>query len=268
MAQALKQPVQQNFVQKTLGATLNAGANVATLNNTTSIQNLPGVFIIDRIDTNGVETPTKREVCSFTGTSGVTTTGLVKNADGSGTDQTHAVGAIVEFGPDVIWAQSVIDGLSQVVVASTGLVDTTKIVDLTTVQALTNKTLTDATNVLPVNLTNTVTLTNKRITPRILSAASYTTDTGTSLNCDNLDRFIVTAQAGALKFNNPTGTPTDGQTLWIMVTGTGARALTWDTQFEASAAVALPTTTVTTARLDIGFVWRADTSKWRCVASA
>jgi hypothetical protein len=117
-------------------------------------------------------------------------------------------------------------------------------------------------------VSGTQTLTNKRITPRVLSAASYTTDTGTSLNCDNLDIFIVTAQAGALKFNNPTGTPTDGQKLWIAVTGTAARALTYDTQFEASAGSALPTTTVTTARLDIGFVWRADTSKWHCVASA
>ena len=113
-------------------------------------------------------------------------------------------------------------------------------------------------------LTDTQTLTNKRVTPRILSAASYTTDTGTSLNIDNLDEFIVTAQAGALLFNNPTGTPTDGQELLIAVTGTAARALTYGTQFEAST-VALPTTTVTTARLDMKFVWRADTSKWRII---
>ena len=117
------------------------------------------------------------------------------------------------------------------------------------------------------SLAGTETLTNKRVTPRILSAASYTTDTGTSLNIDNLDEFIVTAQAGALLFNNPTGTPTDGQKLIIAVTGTAARALTYDTQFEAST-VALPTTTVTTARLNMGFIWRADTSKWVCVAVA
>ena len=114
-----------------------------------------------------------------------------------------------------------------------------------------------------ISATNT--LTNKRITPRILSATSYTTDTGTSLNCDNLDQFIVTAQAGNLKLNNPTGTPTDGQKLLVAITGTAARALTYDTQFEAST-VALPTTTVTTARLNIGFIWRADTSKWVCIA--
>ena len=114
----------------------------------------------------------------------------------------------------------------------------------------------------------TDTLTNKNVKPRLLSAASYTTDTGTSLNCDNLDLFIVTAQAGALKFNNPTGTAYDGQVLWIAVTGTAARALTYDTQFESSANAVMPTTTVTTARIDIAFMWRADTSKWHCVGVA
>jgi len=43
--------------------------------------------------------------------------------------------------------------------------------------------------------------------PRIVSAASYTTDTGTSLDISACDIFIVTAQAGALLFNNPSGTP-------------------------------------------------------------
>ena len=115
-----------------------------------------------------------------------------------------------------------------------------------------------------------VTLTNKRVTPRILSAASYTTNTGSSITGDTLDMFIVTAQTGDLKFNNPTGTPTDGQKLILTVASstTAARALTYDTQFEAST-VALPTTTTATiARLSMGFIWRADTSKWTCVAVA
>jgi hypothetical protein len=101
-----------------------------------------------------------------------------------------------------------------------------------------------------------------------ITATNYTTDTGTSLNCDYYDYFEVTAQAGALLFNNPTGTPKNGQTLWISVTGTAARALTYGTQFESSAGAVMPTTTVTTAMIDIGFKWRSDTSKWHCVAQA
>jgi len=65
---------------------------------------------------------------------------------------------------------------------------------------------------------------------------------------------------------NLSGTPTERQTLWIAITGTAARAIAWGTSFEAST-VALPTTTVTTARLDVGFVWNTVTSKWRVVAS-
>ena len=100
-----------------------------------------------------------------------------------------------------------------------------------------------------------------------VTATSYTTDTGTSLNCDYWDDFVVTAQAGALKLNNPTGTPRGGQNLRVFITGTSARAITYDTQFEAST-VALPSTTVTTACLFMIFKWRADTSKWSIIGTA
>ncbi|MCL4419564.1 hypothetical protein M1146_05710 [Patescibacteria group bacterium] len=112
------------------------------------------------------------------------------------------------------------------------------------------------------------TLTNKRNVPRVLSATSYTTDTGTSLNCDTLDKFIITAQAGALKFNNPTGTPTSEQELTIKITDNGtARALTYDTQFVARGCP-LPATTVLSKVLRIKFIWSAATSTWDCVSAA
>ena len=100
----------KNFTQKTLDAQLLAGVTAsATLNNTTGIQNLPGVFVVDRINTNDVETPNKREVIKYTATSGSTVTTLTRNADNSGSDQDHEVGAICEFVPDVLWAQSIYD---------------------------------------------------------------------------------------------------------------------------------------------------------------
>lgn len=113
----------------------------------------------------------------------------------------------------------------------------------------------------------TATLTNKRVTPRVLaSTANSATPT---LNTDSYDMMVITGQSVAITSftTNLTGTPTNGQKLWIAITGTTAIAITWGASFESST-VTLPTTTVTTNRLDVGFVWNVATSKWRCVASA
>jgi hypothetical protein len=97
------------------------------------------------------------------------------------------------------------------------------------------------------------------------------TSSGTpSINVDNVNYFVITAQAAAITSftTNLTGTPTEGQTLWIAITDNGtARAITWGSSFEASTA-ALPTTTVISTRLDVNFVWNSATSKWRCLGSA
>ncbi len=116
------------------------------------------------------------------------------------------------------------------------------------------------------SISSTNTLTNKRITKRTGTTTSHATPT---INTDNVDFYSLTAQAEAITSftTNLSGTPTEGQTLWIAITGTAARAITWGSSFEAST-VALPTTTVTTARLDVGFAWNSVTSKWRCLASA
>lgn len=117
-----------------------------------------------------------------------------------------------------------------------------------------------------VNTTNTVTLTNKRITKRTGTIADTATPT---INTDNVDFFSITALTQAITSftTNLSGTPTEAQALWIAVTGTGARGITWGASFEAST-IALPTTTVSTNRLDVGFVWNTVTSKWRCIATA
>ena len=115
-------------------------------------------------------------------------------------------------------------------------------------------------------ISSTDTLTNKRITKRIGSTTSSATPT---VNTDNVDIYKLTAQTVDITSftTNLSGTPTDGQTLIIQITGTAARAITWGASFEAST-VALPTTTVSTNRLDVGFIWNTATSKWRCIASA
>jgi len=117
-------------------------------------------------------------------------------------------------------------------------------------------------------ISSTDTLTNKRPNPRVISAASYTTDTGTSLSIATCDMFEITAQAGALKFNNPWGTPVDGNTIKVRIKDNGtARALTYDTQFRAIWTT-LPTTTVISKTLYMWFIYNSADTKRDCIATA
>ena len=135
----------------------------------------------------------------------------------------------------------------------------------TTLTASRTITLPDATTTM-VGTDTTQTLTNKRVTPRVSTTTSSATPT---INTDNVDVFGLTAQTVDITSftTNLSGTPTDGQKLLIYIVGTAARAITWGASFESST-ITLPTTTVSTNRLDVGFIWNAATSKWRCVATA
>jgi hypothetical protein len=71
-----------------------------------------------------------------------------------------------------------------------------------------------------------------------------------------------------LKFNNPGGTPVAGQKLIIRIKDNGtARALTYDTQFRALGS-SLPSTTVISKTLYMGFIFNATDTKWDLVAVA
>lgn len=101
-----------------------------------------------------------------------------------------------------------------------------------------------------------------RVNPRSTSITSSATP---SINTDTTDNYIVTALAVGATFS-VSGTPVAGQKLLITVTDGGtAEPLAFSSSFEASSTFALPTTTVASTRMDIGFIWNAATSKWRCV---
>ena len=117
---------------------------------------------------------------------------------------------------------------------------------------------------------NDLTIAGGSLTARVKPRTGSTTSSATpTINTDNVDFYELTAQAVDITSftTNLSGTPTKGQKLWIAITGTAARAITWGTGYESST-VTLPSTTVSTNRLDIGFVWNDATSKWRCVAKA
>jgi hypothetical protein len=129
----------------------------------------------------------------------------------------------------------------------------------------------------PITLTTTGLVGDSTFSSNTLNVPNYgikllasTANSATpTINTDLYNMVVITGQSVAITSftTNLTGTPVNGQRLWIAITGTAAIAITWGASFEAST-VALPTTTVTTSRLDVGFVWNAATSKWRCLAYA
>lgn len=145
---------------------------------------------------------------------------------------------------------------------ATGAEVTTGTSDL---KIVTPKALADAG--ITVTATSTTTLTNKRITKRVQSVSDAATITP---NADTDDCVDITAIAQAFTIANPSGTPTNFQPLIIRIKDNGtARAITWGNGYVAGG-TALPTTTVLSKILTIGFFYNTANSlnKWQCVAAS
>jgi hypothetical protein len=111
-----------------------------------------------------------------------------------------------------------------------------------------------------VTLTGTETLTNKRITKRTVSITNSATPTP---NSDTTDIYLVTALAQTATFGAPTGTPTEGQQLIIRIKDNAtARSLAWNAIYRASSDLALPTTTIVSKTVYLGFMYNSTDSKW------
>lgn len=116
-------------------------------------------------------------------------------------------------------------------------------------------------------LGSTSTLTNKRITARITSISSSATPT---VNTDNCDCVTITALAATITSmtTNLSGTPNNFDKLIYRIKDDGTpRGITWGASF-AAMGVALPTTTVASKVLTVGFIWDSVAGVWGCVASA
>ncbi len=110
-------------------------------------------------------------------------------------------------------------------------------------------------------------LTPLQMRPFIWRKGSTTSSATPSFSYDDYNYYGITALAVDLTSLTVTGTPSEGDLLWVYIIGTATRTLALGSGFEAST-IALPTTTDGTNRLDLGFVYNSATSKWRLVAMA
>jgi hypothetical protein len=116
-----------------------------------------------------------------------------------------------------------------------------------------------------VNRTSTDTLTNKRVTPRVVSLSDAPSFT---LSTDNADmNTLVSTQSVTLTANAPAGTPTDGQRIMFRIKSANRPPYTWNAIFRPSSTSPLPTTPTGSGLTDyIGFIYNAADNKWDCVA--
>jgi len=267
-----------------IGNAASTTLSVATANSDTSItitsdtnfaaKSGEGMILID-------ESQATEEIAYSASKSGaVLSVPLANRGLEGGSAQGHAINATVKGVLTAGMYNDLVDSLSNVVNATTGALDTTKVVDLTTAQTLTNKRLTSpkinenvavTSTATELNLltgvtalltaSGTTTLTNKRITPRVVTA---TDDASAVIDSDITDQYQLTAVANDTVFT-VTGTPTAGQKLIIRVKDAGvAKALTF-TGFTAIGCT-IPTTTTANKTTYVGAIHNATTPTWDVVA--
>ena len=116
-----------------------------------------------------------------------------------------------------------------------------------------------------VTTTGVQTLTNKRITARVLSSSANTAVV--SINTDNCDVFKVLGQIVNITNVAVTGTPADSDALLVEITSPAGCTISWGTNFEAGDSP-LPATIPVNNMLAVGFIYNVASSKWRCMSGA
>ena len=82
-------------------------------------------------------------------------------------------------------------------------------------------------------------------------------------NVDTTDMLIITALAVTATFQNPIGTPAEGQKLLLRIKDNGgAQTLAWDTQYRAGTDLALPLSTVMTKTMYLSFIYNLEDTTW------
>jgi hypothetical protein len=117
-----------------------------------------------------------------------------------------------------------------------------------------------------VGTTDTQTLTNKSITPRIVSVASIST---IQPNGSTTDQYEVTALATNAQFFGASSTVVNGQKMILRIKDNGtARSLTWTVSSGGYRAVGtiLPSTTTVNKTMYIGCIYNSADSYWDVIS--
>jgi len=114
--------------------------------------------------------------------------------------------------------------------------------------------------------TDTQTTSNKRNIKRETTLTSNATPT---FNTDNIDLLTITALATNITSmtTNMSGTPNDGDELWIRIKSDATpRTITWGANFVSSGVATLLATTAASKTHWIKVMYDADAAKWVCMA--
>ncbi len=256
------------------------------------LTNLPTInsgTLASALNLSGTNTGDNTVATALTGTPSITVNAIITTGTidlGHATDTTFAR---VSGGTVSIQGQNILTAATGAAIAQTFYIGTTQVainrgsgaltlagLTLTTpnIGTPSGGTLTSCTG-LPAagvvntaaTLTDTQTLTNKRITQRVTTEASSATPT---INTDNSDDHSITALATNITSmtTNLSGTPTNFQKLIVRFLDNGTpRTISWGIDFR-DAGVALPATTTTSKVLTVGFIFDTVTGDWGCVAVA
>lgn len=112
----------------------------------------------------------------------------------------------------------------------------------------------------------TQTLTNKRITQRVVSLSDATSFT-LSLDTADMNTQANTQATGTLTANAPSGTPTDGQKIVFRIKSTNVQTYAWNAIFRGGTYLALPITSTGSSKTDyLGFIYNSADTKYDFVS--
>jgi hypothetical protein len=110
-----------------------------------------------------------------------------------------------------------------------------------------------------VGISDTQTLTNKRIDPRVTSTTTASTLTP---DVSVADIYAYTALGSALTINAPIGTPVNGDKLiFRFLDNSTAQTLTWNATYTVIN-VTLPTTTTVAKITYVGCIYNTNNARW------